>query len=81
MPPPDLLLGSSREYGFFYVRNSGVSPKLVQQHFEQSHTFVQLPLDVKASLKDVRPSDKEVPNSQLGICENAMQHLSSTDDT
>ncbi len=50
------LLVSSREYGFFYVRNSGVSPKLVQQHFEQSWAFFQLPLDVKASLTDVRPS-------------------------
>ncbi len=54
---PDLLLFLTREYGFFYVRNSGVSPKLVQQHFEQSRAFFQLPLDVKASLTDVRPSD------------------------
>ena len=37
-------------FGFFYVRNHGIRPSIIETQFEASKKLFELPSDVKASL-------------------------------
>jgi isopenicillin N synthase-like dioxygenase len=41
---------AARDIGFFYVRNSGITPERVATIFKHAHEFFALPIEVKQSL-------------------------------